>query len=806
MKRQISTILCASAALLAGLSVAAGVLSWETASAATQTAATDEFITPGSYEQYLPLDAPYDLAVSENFTAIADGNKIHVYSNANEGYYTYTHAENTEDTTNNVITKVAFSQNNTLYFLDGTNALYHFHPGVFFNGTADSSNKEEWLTKTPDFTCQNFAISGDDLYFLNGNSGTYNILQTSLETPKKDATAKVTASSDSLLFLQNGNLYYTSSDMLRLSGETPKLWTELTPVTDSIYSMAILGNVVYYTSKNGNAFYAHDLAKDEPVITPLEKENGQRGYSAVTTYAGKIYVVKNESVCEYDPAIQDFTGFEIGASSTSAHRLQEGTDSVLYKDKVYTADKGRVSIYDTIEKTYDVLNNTITANYIATDGETVLLATQTKAALYSLQTGDALLTVENGQHFNGSIVGITQVYGNYYFVTNAMQYWKMSKGADWTYTRADRLNHTPQLLTSDVQGNLYLMTTSGNVYRMSETDFMSSADFATEIYTVANPSSTTKILVDYHQNLYALQGNKLIKHQPNTSAEEIDLSKELAYTQTTATPVTTVAFSAEREDAYVLYNGNLMISTLDLTLPCMEKIATENVYASIFEDEVQSVAVVELTKDTLLVEFELADLQDASVVFPYTGYLQAKEVLPVTESSQAMTSLKIGEAGEYTVIAYFQKSSQEYHTYLVETASLSSQTTYPDYPSTDDYKTGWLSSAVNLYKFPYLTELLTVGPVALPKNQKLTIIGEITVDYDYYHVQYVDGGVIKTGYVPQAFINDFDSTPPETTETLLGNGKADTEAGWRFVFILLGCAAVIILVDFLILRPRKKDE
>ena len=146
MKRQITTILCVATAGAACLS---GGIALTGVSAATST---DVLVTPGSYQEYLTLNNPYDLAVSENYTAIADGNTIYVYGKDNTLYETYVHEENASDPNNNVITKLAFAENNTLYFLDGTSSLYSFHPGVLFNGTADTASKSEWLTKATDFS------------------------------------------------------------------------------------------------------------------------------------------------------------------------------------------------------------------------------------------------------------------------------------------------------------------------------------------------------------------------------------------------------------------------------------------------------------------------------------------------------------------------------------------------------------------------------------------------------------------------------------------------------------------------------
>ena len=44
-----------------------------------QAGAADTLISPQTYEEYLPLTAPMDIAVNERYSAIADGNEIFVY-------------------------------------------------------------------------------------------------------------------------------------------------------------------------------------------------------------------------------------------------------------------------------------------------------------------------------------------------------------------------------------------------------------------------------------------------------------------------------------------------------------------------------------------------------------------------------------------------------------------------------------------------------------------------------------------------------------------------------------------------------
>ena len=123
----------------------------------------------------------------------------------------------------------------------------------------------------------------------------------------------------------------------------------------------------------------------------------------------------------------------------------------------------------------------------------------------------------------------------------------------------------------------------------------------------------------------------------------------------------------------------------------------------------------------------------------------------------------------------------------------------------ENVRYGYLTNSVHVYKFPYLTSLLTIDE--LPKNEKIQLLGEITkLDNDYYHVAYkTENGEQKTGYVPKSYVTDFDgSTPDKQTGEITGN-PATTDHIWRLAFILCGFAVIGILADCLILRKGKQE-
>ena len=93
----------------------------------------------------------------------------------------------------------------------------------------------------------------------------------------------------------------------------------------------------------------------------------------------------------------------------------------------------------------------------------------------------------------------------------------------------------------------------------------------------------------------------------------------------------------------------------------------------------------------------------------------------------------------------------------------------------------------------------------IPKNAKLTVLGEIgELDYRYYRVSYVDEqGTEQTGYVPKSYVSPFDGRYPQSEKITTGDTKTDLDSLWRAAFILLGCSAIAILTDFLILKKKK---
>ena len=99
-----TTALLLSAAVI-GTSIAGLARADFSAKAEQVQTVQDTLIAPTSYEQYLPLSSPADVAVTDNYTAIAQGNTIYIYDRSTN---TYT-AIDFSSATSEPITKTQFS-------------------------------------------------------------------------------------------------------------------------------------------------------------------------------------------------------------------------------------------------------------------------------------------------------------------------------------------------------------------------------------------------------------------------------------------------------------------------------------------------------------------------------------------------------------------------------------------------------------------------------------------------------------------------------------------------------------------------
>ncbi len=753
-------------------------------------------LAPNTYEEYLPLRAPTGAAVCEEYTAIAEGNVIYYYDREEETYFSYTHAEQGLPQDN--VKNLQFCENGNLYFADNSSGDNFYE--------LDLSTRTK--TKIDDVACESFVIHGRDLYFASAVGTLYTTSLQDAASPKKPLLQGENNPSKPVLAFWNGELYFTDDGIrqslykIQPSVGIPATVAEL---EIRIKTMTINAGVLACTTSEGD-FYAYTLPTltTEGELTHIP----QGGYTALSSFGEHVYATQTDKgvIRQYSTTEKAFTDFEICASSGAQNRFSGATRTVMAGDKLLIADDGnaRVSVYDLEKNAFqEPIPTALSATFLASDGKTALVANATEAAIYSLTTTEKN-PLATFNRFEGEIKGVAAVYGNYYLLTagNAYSIAIQAESGEYALTRA-RKNCasfvSPTLLTADVYGDLYVGT--GNfVYRFNEQGFMQTDAQGTVVINNI-PANTQEIAVDYERNLYALSEGKLYKNgAPQPYADFT--ANPLVYGGENYTPsALSFAFGVEENETYLLCDGNYLLKTDALSLPTVKTIPVGNARNEIFSESSAEIAVARLAENALLIEFDMQTLgkAKASDFFPYLSY---------SRSPHELTALKIGEIDGYAIVAVFDEPTNGYFTYLVreEFVSLLEKGTFEKVYEDSERRAGYLTSALPLYKFPYLTDLL-LAHETLARGTELTLIGEINqLDHDYYHVAYQTADGEKTGYVPKAYVQLFDGTPKQTQTYVQGETESNGDALWRLGYILLGFGAICILVDYLILRKKRKDD
>ncbi len=233
--------------------------------------------------------------------------------------------------------------------------------------------------------------------------------------------------------------------------------------------------------------------------------------------------------------------------------------------------------------------------------------------------------------------------------------------------------------------------------------------------------------------------------------------------------------------SYTKVNG-VQRATGAFVRPLFNKIPVGNMKADLAKDN-PSFAVVETKANALLVE---VDMDNATDIFPYLGATR----------SPSVTALELTQTEHFSVLSYQKQGEMKYSTFLVAKSEV---TPKEDWETTyEEPKIGYLSNQVHILKFPRLGMASFETP--LSRGEEITILGEIHfLERAYYKVQ--KGREI--GYLPASYLTATLQENPSAERVVYGEEEADENSVFQLVFILLGCALIGILADFLILRHLK---
>ncbi len=238
---------------------------------------------------------------------------------------------------------------------------------------------------------------------------------------------------------------------------------------------------------------------------------------------------------------------------------------------------------------------------------------------------------------------------------------------------------------------------------------------------------------------------------------------------------------------YSTESGTLAEGKGDYRRPQTDAIPTLDVKQTIIEGA-GDFSIVQTAPNALFVE---VDFDSAKENDRFT-------TLSATRKEKEMTALKLLEKDGYAVLVARKTPESPYSTYILPVEQTTEITS--GILSYSEKKTGYLSSAVSVYKYPHLG--FGGSQEKLPRGGEVTLLGEVKgLDCAYYKIACGDG----VGYIPQAYVQPTEGLPSVTEQVLLGTKKGNTDAVWRLAYLVLGTGAICILIDFLFLHKKRDD-
>ena len=754
----------------------------KTHAVSAEESAVTELISPASYEEYLPLTAPTSVSVTESGMTITDGTSLYFYDRAENTYFHYAHTSE--------VTKAELSDNGTVYFLSSLR-LYEI-------STEDVKRGE---SATLVSVCYNFTADNKTLYY-------YDNAQTILSSDGKSIPLPYALQSGSPLTFKDGLLYCvcknTSNGLFAVYAVNPQT-NSVTPIAsfaEPLLSIALANNQLCAVTESGS-FYAYAQAELNATELPAPILQKEGGYSYLSAHEDYVYAVRRTSVYQYATESASFTEYEIGSSSASPKRFHGASDLYLSETKLFIADaeNHRITVYDAENSTFEAwIQTDLAVSRLVSYTDTLLACSEKEFVLYNLSEkhyGEELLRLADT---NGKIIGVTGVYNRYYVLTDTnVCYMLTQENGAWTHTETQKntVSLRSKALASDVFGSLYVLYDNDKVYRFTEQEFLTADASGTKV--LDGLKNAEKLALDYDCTLYALSQGVLTKYSLTdgiyTQSEQYIPDYDLVYDESPT--LLSFTFGVRTGYAYLLYENDYLIKTDEFEIPVVSPIPVGNAKELLFgESATNTPALVQIAEGAILIEFNAEALKTAST-FPYTAFARAHAPLTVA---------KLGEEGEYTILSARNEQTGAYKTYLVKSercVPLAISDYYTDFG--ENGKTGYVSSDISLYKYPYLTDILTVAE--LSRGAQVTLLGEVVqLDYAYYYAKVETEEGVKTGYIPKSFINAFENQTPQPETVVLGEEGANTDAVWRVAYLLLGGALICILVDFLLLRKPKNKE
>lgn len=761
MKLQKTTgFILATLLIAGGISAYSGTsLTAEAANTQTQLDGTNaELFLPTSYEQYLPLSHPSDVAVSDRYIAIAESTSLYLYDRESaDGYRLYEHTD--------AISKIQLTTDGKLYFADGNLGFYE----LALDGDELCPTTEVGLT-----ALSTFYIEGDTLFSVNmTNTGTeYRISDLSApnRTEKFDGTEFHNTPRTTYL---NGRFYSFVNSLISIyeyndtAGKYMRVDTQTLYPSETLMgleSVCTLDGKIYFTL-NKDASAGGRLKNGLHVYNPEDKTSSlvmeADSLSALTVNGDELYCIQGGSLRKLtlSNGTAAFTEYEIAASSTSVNRFYHAVDMVRARDLLVTADvfsenEGRISVYHFSTGAYseipcvDEHGAPFSPRLVATDGEIIAVAAG-RDIYVGKSDGESFTLVHT---LKSNVRGVACVYGSVYFVTDNYVYGKV--GSNDEAVRPYEGDVTA--FTNDLYGNLYVAygnAVQTTVYRFTEQEVINNDASGATVATF--PETFSCLRTDFGNNLYYLANDALYKNgQPFSTLD----GNEFVYRGKDAQSMSPSLFALGFEDDEVYFTfDNFAIKNKAgvLDIPSLNKIALENAVAQALSPHEPENLFVEISMNTVGILIDLDELATQTDYFPYSRYYRTgavKSGVLLAETQTYYLVMLIDRNRNYTANLFLKDSSASYQPDVYEETSA----------------TRYLSCNTATYYVPCMHNALAGTP--LSRGERVTVHGVVSaIDGDYAYVEInINARETVRGYVPFTFLTEVNPLGEEPQKYILG--------------------------------------
>ncbi len=709
---------------------------------------TASLFLPESYEQYLELDSPVDIAISARYVAIAEKEVLYLFDRNEKTpvYHTYEHATGH---TGAQISKIQFSENEELYFSDSLLGFYKLD--------LTDLDKIAPTTDKPLASLSTFYIENDTVFEVSVvHDGT-----TYLTAPLSDPGSGTPFFHDNYtntpqLGFSNGSFYSVVERLVNIfyfDSETGKYTVAnqgyiLQYDLSGVKSASVVGDSLFYTVNDSitatTGLYLFDLTSESSSLLLSGS-----GYGALTSYGGRLYAVKGNAVMEYELGSDGIhkTNYEISSSSDSVNRLSDATESVRAGSLLVTADCGnkRLSVFDMSSETYTVLPLSYTPDYVATDGRILAAAAGSTVYVYERNRLGEFDTATYTVEANTTVTGIACMYGKCFFVTRAFGYGIAAPDFDAAdLCTRDAYAFPPAALTNDLYGNLYVVRSDGSVLRFFEDEFTDPLSEG-ELLPTNLPASFHSVRADFEGNLYFLaEGSVLYRNGEELAS--ID-GGEFVYGGGSSSPLS-FALGFEDDSVYFNFGSYLVKSNAGaLGFPTLQTIDASGVHEEISRVHgPEDVQYADVQKGAVGIKVDLSSLGEDTSYFPFDSYART------TEKDRGVL---LAEKGGYDLIALYH--DRGYDVRLFRKAQCTPVEAQVRAPAGGKY----LSSGCSLYNYPCIADAYVS---TLPRGTRVNVLsvvsakgegeeGELGYDFAYVEAEGKAREVLR-GYVPLSFLTD----------------------------------------------------